>query len=120
MDTTLTPIITPAEAFARAREDLDAHEAILPALNEHIDPVIGETHHLIVVLLRAQITAAEAIIALTPEADAAFSAGYTTGLLTQVIESATGSLAKLTVTKADLAAQLDDLTDTARAKAGTR
>ena len=120
MDTTLTPIITPAEAFARAREALDAHEAILPALAGRTDPVIGETHHLIVVLLRAQITAAEAIIALTPEADAAFSAGYTTGLLTQVIESATGSLAKLTVTKADLAAQLDDLTDTARAKAGTR
>ena len=96
MDTTLTPIIIPAEAFARAREALDAHEAILPALNEHIDPVIGETHHLIVVLLRAQITAAEAIIAMTPDAGAAFSAGYTTGLLTQVIESATGTLAKVT------------------------
>ena len=96
MDTTLTPIITPAEAFARAREALDAHEAILPALAGRTDPVIGETHHLILVLLHAQLAAAEAIIAMTPDAAAAFSAGYTTGLLTQVIESATETLAKVT------------------------
>ena len=75
---------------------MDAHEAILPALADRTDPVIGEVQHLIVALLRAQITAAEAIIAMTPDAAAAFSAGYTTGLLTQVIESATETLAKVT------------------------
>jgi hypothetical protein len=46
-------------------------------------------------MLRAQLAAAEAIVAMTPGADAVFDAGYTTGTMTQLVTSATAGLAKV-------------------------
>ena len=94
MDPTLTPTMTPAEAFARARAAIDAHEALIPALAEQVDPALGGANRLIVSLLRAQLAAAEAIVAITPESGSPFAAGYTTGYLTALVTSATAGLAR--------------------------
>lgn len=87
---------TPAEAIARARALIAQHRAILDQLDGHPGTeAFNPVQALVLTMMDAQITAAEAIVAAAPDCAPAFRAGHTVGSIAQALSSATETMAAL-------------------------